>query len=55
MALASKALAVNGSSLYVGGFFDEVCGNAACNSGNMTVNNIAQWTGTPWSRWQWRE
>jgi hypothetical protein len=46
-----QALAVNGNSLYVGGFFDAVCGNAACNSGNLTVNNIAQWNGaaSAWS------
>jgi hypothetical protein len=44
-----QALAVNGSSLYVGGFFDAVCGNAACNSGNLTVNNLARWDGIAWS------
>jgi hypothetical protein len=44
-----QALAVSGSNLYVGGFFDAVCGNAACDSGNMTVNNIAQWNGISWS------
>ena len=43
------ALAVSGSNLYVGGGFTQVCGNAACNSGNLTVNNIAQWNGTNWS------
>ncbi len=44
-----QALAMNGSSLYVGGFFDAICGNAACDSGNLTVNNLAQWNGISWS------
>ena len=46
---AVQALAVSGSNLYVGGTFSAVCGNAACNSGNLTVNNIAQWNGSDWS------
>ena len=44
-----RALATSGGSLYVGGFFSEVCGNVACNSVNLTVNNIAEWNGTSWS------
>ena len=42
---AVQALAVSGSNLFVGGGFSHACGNAACNSGNLTVNNIAQWNG----------
>jgi hypothetical protein len=44
-----QSLALSGSDLYVGGFFSEVCGNAACNTGNLTVNNLAQWDGITWS------
>jgi hypothetical protein len=44
-----QALALSGSDLYVGGFFSEVCGNAACNTGNLTVNNLAKWDGIDWS------
>jgi len=36
-------------NLYAGGAFNEVCGNAACDSGNTEVNYIAQWNGTAWS------
>ena len=36
-------------NLLVGGFFTQVCGNAACNSGNTTVNRIARWDETSWS------
>ena len=44
-----NALAVSGVNLFVGGAFTQVCGNAACNSGNMTVNHIAVWNGSSWS------
>jgi hypothetical protein len=40
---------VSGSNVYVGGWFWHVCGNAACNSGNWDVNNIARWDGASWS------
>ncbi len=43
------ALAVSGDTIYAGGFFNAVCGNAACLSGNTTVNNIAVWNGSSWS------
>lgn len=46
---AVVALAVNGTDLYVGGAFSQVCGNAACNSGNLQVNSIAKWNGSNWS------
>jgi hypothetical protein len=36
-------------NLYAGGTFNEVCGNAACGSGNTEVNYIAQWNGATWS------
>jgi len=42
-------LAVSGSDVYVGGGFTEICGNAACNSGNTTVNRVAKWNGSAWS------
>ena len=44
-----NALAVSGNNLYVGGAFITVCGNAACNSGNLTVNNVAYGTASNWS------
>jgi len=40
---------VSGSTVYAGGFFLDVCGNAACNSGNTAVHYIAAWNGTNWS------
>jgi len=43
------ALAVSGSSVYAGGYFTHLCGNAACNSGNTTANYIAGWNGSSWS------
>jgi trimeric autotransporter adhesin len=43
------ALAVSGSTVYAGGLFSQACGNSACNSGNTTVNDIAQWNGSSWS------
>lgn len=42
-------LTVNGSDVYAGGFFTEVCGNEACDSGNVTVNQVAKWNGGSWS------
>ena len=42
-------VAVSGSNVYVGGFFQQFCGNTACNSGNTTVNGIARWDGSSWS------
>ncbi len=44
-----SALAVSGSTLYAGGQFTQLCGNAACNSGNTTVNRTAVWNGSTWS------
>ncbi|MBI4670852.1 MAG: hypothetical protein HY741_04180 [Chloroflexi bacterium] len=44
-----QALAWNGSELYVGGWFTQVCGSAACTSGNVTANAIARWNGSAWS------
>lgn len=44
-----NALAVNGSDLYVGGYFEWVCMNAACNA-VTTVNHIAKWDGSEWSK-----
>lgn len=44
-----KTIAVNGSDVYVGGIFIQACGNAACNSGNLSVNRIAKWNGSAWS------
>jgi hypothetical protein len=43
------ALFTNGSQLYVGGGFAQVCGIRPCNSGNQTVNRIAHWNGIGWS------
>ncbi len=44
-----RAIAVSGSEVYVGGLFSEVCGNDACDSGNMTVNRVAKWNGSNWA------
>lgn len=43
------ALVPNGSDLYVGGSFWDVCGNLSCTSGNLTVNYVAKWDGSNWS------
>ncbi len=43
------ALAVNGSTVYVGGQFRQVCGNSTCDSGNLQANHIAAWNGSSWS------
>lgn len=43
------ALALSGSDVYVGGPFTQVCGNSACNGGNLTANRIAKWNGSFWS------
>jgi hypothetical protein len=42
------AFVVNGTDVFVAGSFTEVCGNATCDSGNTTVNNVAKWNGTSW-------
>lgn len=42
-------IVVSDSGLYVGGQFLEVCGNTDCDSGNVTVNNVAKWNGSTWS------
>ncbi len=36
-----KAIAVSGSDIYVGGYFDK--------AGSLVVNNIAKWDGSVWS------
>ncbi len=43
------AIAVSGSTVYVGGAFTRVCGNTACDTNNVRVNHIARWNGTQWS------
>lgn len=43
----ADAFVVSRGIVYVGGVFSQVCGNDACNSDNLTVNNIAQFTLTP--------
>jgi hypothetical protein len=27
----------------------QICGNAACNSGNTSANHVAKWNGSSWS------
>ncbi len=44
-----NAAAIQGTNVIVGGEFVQVCGNSVCNSGNLTVNNIAKWNGSAWS------
>lgn len=44
-----EALAINGSDVYVGGTFTQVCGVSTCDNGNLTVNHIARWNGSSWS------
>lgn len=44
-----NALAVIGNTLYAGGEFSALCGNAACNSGNTLMYGIAKWNGGSWS------
>ncbi len=46
----ARAIAVDGSDMYVGGAFAAACGNDACDSGNVTMNRIAKWDGNNWSR-----
>lgn len=41
---AVNAILVQGSDVYVGGRFKSICGNPACDSGNVTVNRIARWS-----------
>ncbi len=44
------ALTVDGSDhVYAGGAFTEVCGNAACDTGNSPASHIVEWTGGSWS------
>ena len=44
-----QALLVDGTDLYAGGAFTEICGNAQCNAGNTPANHIAKWDGTTWT------
>lgn len=44
-----SALDVNGSNVYAGGNFVALCGNAACDTGNVTANRVAKWDGNTWS------
>lgn len=37
-----SALAVQGSDVYLGGAFAYLCGNLACNAGNLQVNSVAR-------------
>lgn len=41
-------LYVDGNDLYVSGYFTQLCGNAACNGSNTTMNHIARWDGSTW-------
>lgn len=34
--------------VYIGGDFTAICGNAACDSGNLTLRGLAVWDGTSW-------
>jgi uncharacterized repeat protein (TIGR01451 family) len=44
------AIAVNGNDVYAAGtFIKNICGNPACDSGNVPINRIAKWDGTQWS------
>ena len=43
-----NAIALSGSDVYVGGFFNLVCGSTACGSGNVTVNHVVHWNGNTW-------
>ncbi len=47
--LSVNSVAFSGSNLIVGGYFSNICGNPACNSGNMPANHVAQWDGLAWS------
>lgn len=38
------AIAASGSEVYVGGAFQELCGNNTCDSGNTRANGIAKWS-----------
>jgi len=38
------ALAVMGDDVYVGGSFTQICGNPACDAGNVTMNRLARWS-----------
>lgn len=43
------AVTTNGSNVYVAGNLSQICGNAACNSANTTVNHVTAWNGSTWS------
>lgn len=44
-----NAILINGSDVYFGGNFANLCGDAGCTTPNKTkVNHIAKWTGTAW-------
>lgn len=42
------AVAVSGSDVYAGGAFEQICGNAPCDSGNTTAHHVAHWNGSAW-------
>lgn len=44
-----NALAASGTNLYAAGYFVNICGNSACNSGNSTANHVAVWNASSWS------
>jgi hypothetical protein len=43
------ALAVDGGEVYAGGAFEQICGNAACDSGGSIANHVAHWNGSAWN------
>jgi hypothetical protein len=43
------ALAMQGNQVVAGGYFDQLCGNSACNGSNTAQNRVARWTGSSWS------
>ncbi len=43
------SIQVYNGELYLGGAFSSICGNATCDSGNITTNRIAKWNGSSFS------
>ena len=44
-----RAIAVNGTDIYVDGDFTAICGNSTCDSGNIPAHRVAKWDGNQWS------
>lgn len=44
-----KTLALRNTIIYAGGSFENICGNADCDTGNQKTNYLAQWNGSAWS------